>query len=269
VLGRQLYLYDEGTARTLDASQLAAYVSEKTGLRPVIRGSFLSHFAPSPEAQQALAAQIAGLKVRDMNRPFSPAQAGFAEVEFERRRLAAEDRGPFGLLYDGFLFQALLRGLLPKEEAGLQHLHIVFTNRTLGAYDEGDLRYHLRTILLASPAVISTSGLVEAPAKPRDFYAAQQAIGAAARVELTYSLLKEQFKGRFLDHDDPRLTEVAKGFVMQAIVYHWTGEAFCGERDCRLFNAHWQEDLLHSQLHSPRDLCPRHEAAVARLKRSA
>ena len=264
-----LYLYDEGTARTLDISQLAAYIRDRIGLTPVVRGGLLAHFAPSAQAQHLLAERIANLKVRDVNRPFAPPNAIYGEIEFERRRLAGGDRGPFGILYDGFLFQALLRDLLPREEAGLAHLHISFTNRTLGTWQEDDLRYHLRTILLGQPALISTSGLVEAPAKPREFYAAQQAIGCAAREELTQALLKEQFKGRFLAHDDPRLTEVAKGFVMQAIFYQWAGEGFCPDRDCRLFNAHWQEELLHSQLESPREFCPRHEELIARLKRSA
>jgi hypothetical protein len=44
-----------------------------------------------------------------------------------------------------------------------------------------------------------------------------------------------------------------------------TGEPFCEERECRLFNAHWQEDLLHAQLDGGSDLCAKHERMLAEI----
>jgi hypothetical protein len=51
---------------------------------------------------------------------------------------------------------------------------------------------------------------------------------------------------------------VLKGYVLQAVFYQATGEAFCDDPDCRLFNAHWQEEVLRAQRDVPYDLCPRH-----------
>ncbi len=45
---------------------------------------------------------------------------------------------------------------------------------------------------------------------------------------------------------------------MQAIFYYQTGDPFCDKQDCRLFNAHWQKDLLHSQLEVGK-LCEKHQ----------
>jgi len=269
----QIILYDEGTAPTLDPGALAAYLRDRTGCQAVeVRGPFLVEHS-SPDAAPALAPRMARLKVRDVDSLSAECAPLHAEVEFERRRLANRDQGAFGVLYDGFAFQLLLRNLLPADEVRLDRVHIAFTNRLIATWDEDDLRYHLRAIILGLPAIISTTGLVEAPAKPREFYLARQRLGLTARPEVTDALLREQFQGQFLDHDDPRLTEVAKGYAMQAIACQVTGEAFCPDPDCRLFNAHWQEELLRAQhcaSTSPhpgeREYCQRHEELLTEMR---
>ncbi|NOZ77355.1 MAG: hypothetical protein GXO65_06795 [Euryarchaeota archaeon] len=107
------------------------------------------------------------------------------------------------------------------------------------------------------------TGLVEAPAKPKEFYLEKQfhATGDAAGLEA----LKEKYRGRFLDYGDPRTTEVVKGYVMQAVFYQLTGEAFCPEKRCRLYNAHWQEEVL-AQLSEP-EFCPAHRRRLEALAR--
>jgi hypothetical protein len=189
-----------------------------------------------------------------------PAQADPlpGEIAFEQRRLENGNRGAFGVTYDGFRFQALLAELLGAREADA--IHIALTNRLLATWEDADLRYHLRTIICGAPCVISTTGLVEAPAKPREFYAARRALGALAAAGADYEFLKQQFAGRFLDHDDARLTEVVKGYALQAIAYHLSGEPFCEDPHCRLYNAHWQEEMLLAQLDGK--LCARHQALL-------
>jgi len=262
----RIYLYDEGTAPTLDMAEVAGYLRLRTGCSCVsTHGSFaLEHC--SPDERPALGERIARLKVHDVDALPTEYEPAYAEIEFERRRLANDDRGPFGVLYDGFGLQHVLRALLPPAQVRLDRVHVVFTNRTVGTWDENDRRYHLRSIIVGIPAIVSTTGLVEAPAKPREFYLARQQMGLAARSELTHALLKERFKGRFLDHDDARLTEVARGYAMQAVVYQLTGEAFCTDPDCRLFNAHWQAELMRAQLGTPPEYCARHEAVLAELR---
>ncbi len=52
---------------------------------------------------------------------------------------------------------------------------------------------------------------------------------------------------------------------MQAVFYALTGDPFCEDKVCRLYNAHWQEDLLFAQLGGAYDFCPRHTALLQNL----
>ena len=69
-----------------------------------------------------------------------------------------------------------------------------------------------------------------------------------------------------LRHDDPRLTEAMKGYVMQALFYHVTGDPFCEDRGCRLYNAHWQEEVIGAQLGGAYQLCPRHQGLLDEMR---
>ena len=37
-------------------------------------------------------------------------------------------------------------------------------------YDTTDNRYHGRAVICSNPAIISTTGMIEAPARPREYY---------------------------------------------------------------------------------------------------
>jgi len=65
----------------------------------------------------------------------------------------------------------------------------------------------------------------------------------------------------FLDYHDKRLSKIAEGCLLQTIFYYMTGDAFCDSLDCRLNNAHWQKDLLYSQLKIGK-LCNKHQALL-------
>jgi hypothetical protein len=98
------------------------------------------------------------------------------------------------------------------------------------------------------------TGIVEAPAKPREFYMAQQ-LGFA-----DMEALKRKFAGRFIDYGDDRMTAAATGYVLQALFFFVNdGEPFCENDACRLFNSHWQEDLIRTQVESP-TICSKHRA---------
>jgi len=56
-----------------------------------------------------------------------------------------------------------------------------------------------------------------------------------------------------------------KGYVMQAIVYHLALEPFCEDPDCRLYNAHWQEEVIHAQFDGAYEFCPRHQRLIEEL----
>jgi hypothetical protein len=182
------------------------------------------------------------------------------EVGYEKRRLLNRDRQPAGILYDGERLLELFNQALPEDRRGSHMLHLVLTNQLFGTWSFDDLRFHARTSIYGIPSIISTSGLVEAPAKSRQYYLTQQ-------LGVSPVALEQQFQGQFLVYDDSRLTRVIKGYIMQALLYHLTGEPFCNDPNCRLFNAHWQHELIHAQLESPYEFCPKHQSVLDGLRR--
>lgn len=158
------------------------------------------------------------------------------------------------MIYDGFKLLAVAHGLLEEDESNLRHIHLIFTHRLFGTWDEEDRRFHARVSVYGFPNLISSTGIVEAPAKPREFYHLK-------REHTKSTELEERFKEKFVDHDDKRLTEIMKGYVMQAVFYHLASELFCGNERCRLFNAHWQEEIMNAQLNE-QEFCAHHEKVL-------
>jgi len=249
----KLILYDEGTAETLDIEELDQYLGDKMSKVEVeVRGN---PFAFCPEKSPDYARKLASIKIQDANRKMASEQEPlYGEVQYEKRRILGKTRS-FGVVYDGFHLQKVFLELIPSGERSRGFVHIFLTNRLFGTWEEGDKRYHARTSLYGFPSVISTTGLIEAPAKPREYYLLKQQYEMLGRDPLE---LKDGFKGRFIDYEDERLTEVMKGYIMQAVFYSLTGDPFCEDKGCRLYNAHWQEELIFAQLESGYEFCQRH-----------
>ena len=260
---RRVYLYEDPSAPTLDARAVAAHVRQVLGVPTSVRKEFFRQH-PVPDLDE-IAARIAATRVTDLSRPLVPLDPlPPALALFERRLLETPERRVPGVLYDGFRFQGVLRSALPPKERTLAVAHVAFTSRLPGTFDDADRRYHARAVVLGLPSIVSTSGLVEAPAKPRGFYAAKRGLRIDA-ADARYEALKQEYAGRFLDWDDTRLTQVAKGYVLQAVLHQVTGEPFCDDEDCALFNAHWQEEMLHAQVESGL-LCARHRKVAEALR---
>ncbi len=154
--------------------------------------------------------------------------------------------------------------LLSAEEQRQQDIHVVFTNQLVGTWSEGDARYHARVGIYGPIHIISTLGVVVAPARPREYYFARmgyQAVGLRVPADGP-----EDFMQGCLVPEDPRLTEVLKGYVCQALFYSFTGDPFCDDPHCRLYNAHWQTEVLTAQLGGPPGFCAKHLAAISSLQ---
>ena len=166
-------------------------------------------------------------------------------------------------LYDGFVMQKKLAEIIPSAEISLAHIHITFTNLLTCTFNEDDWRYHGRAVICGTPSIVSTTGIVEALAKPREFYLAQLLGGMAA----DNGSLKKKFAGRFIDYDDEdKITAASINYALQAIFFFITsGEPFCNNKDCRLLNAHWQEDLIHTI--EKRTLCRHHRNLANKLSK--
>lgn len=194
----------------------------------------------------------------DVRRPFRH------DVRIEQARIA-DTKQPFEMqpkqpggttpLYDGIVLQRIFAEAIPDKEA--DHVHIIFTSLLTCTFSEDDWRYHGRTVICGTPSIISTTGIVEAPAMPREFYLARlEGIGN----------LKKKFAGRFIGYGDGRITAAAVVYALQALFFFVTdGEPFCEDKDCRLYNAHWQEELTH--LIEKGALCSRHRSMASKFNK--
>lgn len=146
-------------------------------------------------------------------------------------------------LYDGFVLQRLFADMITSVEISLAHIHIIFTSLLTCTFNEDDdWRYHGRAIICGTPSIVSTTGIIEALAKPREFYISQLGRMAAADNDV----MKKKLAGKFIDYDDTRITAAGINYALQAIFFFLTdGDPFCSNKDCRLYNAHLQEDLIH------------------------
>jgi hypothetical protein len=268
-----IYLYAGSSAKTLNVDELADYLRIqllrcRISVRPNITDYYF-HQLPSERTDaelDKLAQQIASCRVRNLMEPWTPIEPIYGEIAYEKRRLQGKSKA-IGVLYDGFELSAVFFRLIENSEKSSRFCHIVLTDQLFGTWDENDRRYHARVGVFSQPSIISTTGLVEAPAKPKDFYILKQQSQMLGQNDLAVAKLKEQFRGRFIDYDDERLTEVMKGYAMQVVFYHLTGEPFCPESTCRLYNAHWQEEVIQAQLGNKSEFCVKHSQILEDLSR--
>lgn len=176
-------------------------------------------------------------------------------IRYEERALEDPERGG-GVLYDGLAVQRALNARLPPEETH-ETLHVVLLDRAIGTWGDHDGRWHKRVNVLGQPALVSVPGLYEAPAKPEAYYKEQQKQAMFSGDAPPREVLENQIKGDFLVANDPRTTDALRGYVLQAVHFWETGEAFCEDERCRLYNAHRQPGLVRAQLREP-EFCDAH-----------
>lgn len=182
------------------------------------------------------------------------------DVEYELSILNGATSQP-NVVYDGFRLQYIYSIMIDADESSLDNVHVVITDRLLATYNEEDMRYHLNTVVLGYPSIVSIGGIVEAPAKPRAFYTLYY-YHISRGIEISIDEVKSIFKDVMLEHDDPRLTDVAKGYIMQALFYSMLNDApFCDDKRCILYNAHWQDEVIEAQIRYGR-LCTKHREVL-------
>lgn len=142
--------------------------------------------------------------------------------------------------------------------------HIILTEKLFATLDT-DNRPHIRAGIYGYPSIISASGIVEGPAKPKEYYRYKQRFTGLGVWDLEEPKLKMRFKGAFIDYRDSRMNEVLKGYLAQALFFYITGEPFCEKRACRLFNAHWQGDLIRAQV-KERKFCAFHKRVLSNIR---
>ncbi len=250
----KIILYDEPTVPEIQLERLEKFLTETFLVEIELRKNFFQY------SNDNLFEKIASTRIFDLKKQFKKHNPSAEDivVEKENKDMSTQEEM---ILYDGFEFQKIITEFIPKNKDRKDTLHIIFTNKLICTFDENDFRYHARALIGSNPTIISTTGMIEAPAKPKQYYLDLMINLPDKRVEE----IKKEYEGEFLEYHDSRISEITEGYLLQAIIYHETGEAFCEHRDCRLFNAHWQKDLFFSQLENKK-FCKKHQDILNKLK---
>jgi len=235
-----------------DADAIADWLRGRIDAEVRVRDRFLDLYG-----DDSLAEDFARARVRSpYERETGNTMLGI--VRYEERALDHPERAG-GVIYDGLQVQEALRQRLPADERSLDHLHVPLLDRVVGTWGEHDGRWHKRVNVLGQPALVSVPGLYEAPAKPEAYYKEKQKHAMLSGDAPPREVLESEVDGEFLLEDDPRTTDALKGYVLQAVHYLVTGEAFCEADGCRLANPHRQPGVIEAQLTDP-EFCPEHAA---------
>lgn len=248
----KIYLYDEPSIPEIQLDSLSEFLEKTFHVSVQKRKNIFSNQTPDT------AQSIAATRIFNYRQEFQKHDPTPEEIQFEMETFADSSKTENIILYDGFEFQKVVSGLIPNVESNTDSFHLIFTNKLTCTFDSSDFRYHGRALIGTNPGIISTTGIIEAPAKPREYYMEMM---TNYGIGLNIDSIKEKYKGQYLEYHDPRLGKIIQGYALQAILYYITGEPFCEFLDCRLNNAHWQRDLLYSQLEFGK-LCPKHQKTV-------
>lgn len=245
----KVFLYPDLKSGEVDIDEIGRYLNQKIpDLSVKIKGRLL---LSSKVPKQETARELAKCRIKDPYSEKLNQNPLLGEVRYEEKLLDKPEKAG-GVLYHGPRLAQVMLNFLPQADLRLENLHLIFTKRLVATWG-ADARYHIRVSILSSPSLISTTGAIQGPARPREFYRLTQGVGQNIPPET----IREQISKDFLVSKDPRLTEVLKGYALQAASYRFFGEAFCNQPCCRLFNAHHQSQMLKAQLESP-EFCRRH-----------
>jgi len=251
----KIIFYDESLSKNFVPEEIAKYIQETI---PPIQTELRPKFF---RLVDNLAIEIARTRIQNLYSIHSH-QPLLGEIEYEKKIIENPEKASSAVLYDGESLEQIARKLITKEERNTDYLHIIFTKRLLASFSSHDRRYHARVAVYGFPSLISVTGLVEAPAKPKKYYELRNKfLNLGLERALVEEKLKEEFKGEFIDYEDERLTQIMRGYTLQAIFHHLFNQPFCEDKKCQLYNAHWQEEVINAQIKSGR-LCDYHHQVI-------
>ena len=245
----KIILYDEPTVPEININDLANFLKETFSVKVETRENILKFSSIDS------ALKIAECKIFNLKKDFEKHIPTNEEVLFEKSNIHDSSNTENIIMYDGFQLQKVLANLILESENAENIFHVFFTNKLTCTFDHKDFRYHGRALIGTNPSIISTTGIIEAPAKPKGYYFDLMTNFTQG---INVETIKQKYKGTYLEYHDQRLSKIIQGYLLQSIFYYEIGEPFCDNVDCRLFNAHWQKDLLHSQLEVGK-LCEKHQ----------
>ena len=205
-------------------------------------------------ANPCSAEDLAALRVINFNKPDLNDNPLPTEIEFEKSKMEGCQCGK-GVVYSGVQIALLLKKGLSVMGVQWGEKPIFFTQDYIATFDNNDLRWHLRYGVFSFPSIISLPGIIEAPARPREYYLLRNH-------GVPDQMIPDSLRERYLTTGDARIPRILAGILLQVFFFYQNGDPFCRDPFCSLYHAHWQEELLRSQENEPYVLCPLHQNAI-------
>ena len=250
----KIILYNEPTVPEIQIEKIKQFITDTFQIKVEVKANFFESL------QGKTFESIASTRIFDLKKQFKKHTPTQDEIQIEKENQDTTEQDTM-TLYDGFELQHIIAENISITD---NTLYIIFTNKITATFDNDDFRYHARALISSNPTIISTTGIIEAPAKPKQYYLDLMTNFSEEKIEE----IKEKYKGEFLEYHDSRLNEITEGYVLQAIMYYTIGDAFCENKECRLFNAHWQKDLFYSQIENKK-LCDKHQKDLKKIRNQA
>ena len=250
----KIIIYKEPSVPKINLDKIKEFIFKEFRIKIEIRDNIFN------KLDKNTCEKIASTRIINLKKSFEKHNPTVNEIliELENKDMSNKEQMA---LYDGIELSKIIKELIPKTEGNQDTLHIIFTNKLTCTFDQNDFKYHARTWIGSNPAIISTTGIIEAPAKPKQYY-----IDIITNISKeSIEEIKKKYKGEFLEYNDPRLPDIVEGILLQIIFYYETGDVFCDNIQCRLFNAHWQKDLFISQIENKK-ICEKHEKVLSKMK---
>lgn len=181
------------------------------------------------------------------------------EVSTERQYLVSKTPRPVGTLYDGYNLIALCSELLPSDEVRLDCCHIIVTDQLLGTWQGALRRYNACPAVFGFPSFISLSAAMEGLARSKE----QSNPNSDCIIQTDVEKMMEK---RDIRHGGASLQEIIKGYALQILFYHITGDPFCEDRKCMLFSDQHHQDLMCAQLRPDARLCDLHSEMLEKAR---
>ncbi len=160
---RKIVLYDEPTIPKIQLKRLEKFLKEIFPIETKIRKNFFQSL------NDIEFKKIADTRIFDLKKPFEKHDPSIEDIQIEKENKDMSKNEEM-TLYDGFEFHKAITELIPINEDKENILNVIFTNKLTCTFDEADFRYHARAIVGSKSTIISTTGMIEAPAKPKKYY---------------------------------------------------------------------------------------------------
>ena len=257
---RGVFIYSDYPSDSLKLDGIKEFL-QQYGIQSQIRGNVTEFLRLSEDEYLEFARRIAGIRVEEITKPKDNISYSTPlEVDTELKKITGK-KNFVKILYDGNWLQRIFYAFMAYKnpwEFVSGYVHLIFTNRLFLTYE--GRRYHARVVILGIPSLVSSSGLVEAPARPKEYYWLKAGFIQSGK---DISELDPYFSGKYVEYDDHRITSILGAYALQAIFYELNGEPFCKDSNCCLYNSHWQEEVLDVQYQGK--LCKEHYEEIDKL----